>query len=64
MQTYLCGIQDAIFLPAILSATKEKPPEINGFRGFVVDKRLEISNLVLVRDVANMIDFIESLSQE
>jgi hypothetical protein len=36
MQTYLCGIQDAIFLPAILSATKEKPPEINDFRGFVV----------------------------
>jgi site-specific DNA recombinase len=44
--------------------TNKKLPTVSDGESSLVDKRFEISNLVLVRDVANMIDFIESLSQE
>jgi hypothetical protein len=46
------------FLPAILSATKEKPSEINDFRGFVVDKRFQISNLDLAKDIAEIVEYL------
>jgi hypothetical protein len=40
----------------------KKPPEINDFRGFVVDYRFEISNLDLVDDLKEVVDFIEITS--
>jgi hypothetical protein len=46
------------FLSAILSALKEKPSEINDFRGFVVDYRFEISNLDLVRDITKVVEYL------
>ena len=43
----------------ILPAQKEKIPEINDFRGFVVDKRFEISNLELTRSIIGIITLME-----
>ena len=43
-------------MSAILSALKEIPSEINDFRGYFVDKVIEISNLELVKDVAEFVD--------
>jgi hypothetical protein len=37
---------------------KEKLPEINAFRGFLVDKRFKISNLDLVNDLAKVVEYL------
>jgi hypothetical protein len=41
---------------ALLRVPKEKPPEISDFRGSVVDKRFEISNLYLLKDIADYLN--------
>jgi len=37
---------------------KEKPLKINAFRGFLVDKRFEISNLDLVKGIAEVVEYL------
>ena len=37
---------------------KGKPLKINTFRGFLVDKRFEISNLELLKDMAEVVEFV------
>jgi hypothetical protein len=48
------------FLLANLPATKEKPPEVIDFRGLVVDKRFETSNLDLVNDLAKVVEYLNT----
>jgi hypothetical protein len=45
-----------------LSAAKEKPPEINDFRGFVVDYMFEISNLDLAKNIIEVVDYMEHMN--
>jgi len=37
---------------------KDKPLKTNAFKGSVVDKRFEISNLDLLKDLAEVVDFL------
>jgi hypothetical protein len=41
-----------------LEAINEKPSEINDFRGSVVDYRVEISNLDLVKGIAEVVEYL------
>jgi hypothetical protein len=41
-----------------LSAQKSKPLKVNVFRGSLVDKVIEISNLELVKDLSKIIDYM------
>jgi len=44
-----------------LPSTKRKTPENNVFRGSLVDKRFEISNLDFVRDLEEIINYLPEL---
>jgi len=37
---------------------KDKPLKTNAFKGYVVDKVIEISNLNLVKDIAEVVEYM------